>query len=112
MSTLETNPLQAFHWEPQPEAERLVHEIVEDFVSRENGFTPIFRQRLLNEAGVRLVDLIDTITLPDSNAMRGRLSEAGYIAGADPNTFTQPNGIFPPIVLADQDETHLDIKVD
>src|SRR5204863_5441390 len=45
MSLVQENPLQAFHWEPQPEAQRFVRGIADDFLRR-NTFAADLTRRL------------------------------------------------------------------
>lgn len=96
--------LNAFHWAPQPEAERLIHELVDGFLSRSN-FAAVLGQRLHEQAGVRLVDLIDHLRFPSSEELAQRLLAAGFERTTDRslNVFVQRQGIFPRVVLTDDD---------
>src|SRR5689334_8102935 len=117
MSTLEsakTNVLNAFQWEPQPAAERLVRELVDAFVSR-NAFAKAFVDRLHREAGVRFVDMVDDVTAPATEPLRQRLAEAGFVRNPADRTvewFTHPGGMFPAIVLANDSKTRVSMKVE
>src|SRR5579862_5683538 len=72
------NPLEAFQWKPQPQAEALVTGLAERFLAA-NDFARDLQRRLDEQAGVRLVDLIDSVHVPDSRSVRDDLSRAGFI---------------------------------
>lgn len=103
MSTaVSDNPLEQFQWTPQPDAASLVAELVEKFAAG-NSFYAMLRDRLLSEAGVRVIDIVDDITVPASQEMKTKLAEAGFVASEEhtnSDTFQQPDGIFPTITLS------------
>jgi len=98
--------LERFKWEPQPEAERLVLDLVDEAVRRSDFLTNLQR-RLRDEAGVRLADLVHSIGVPERPGLLDRLAAAGYVgrgSGTDHDPgdvphFAQPGGIFPRIEL-------------
>src|SRR4051794_13371628 len=108
--TASDSPLQAFQWRPQPEAERLVRELADEFLSR-SAFGRTLRDRMYAEAGVRMVDLVDHIVLADNPGIRSRLANADFAymshgdSGRPPRDlegcFAHPAGLFPAIVLED-----------
>jgi hypothetical protein len=105
--------LHQFQWKPQPEAGRLVAEIVDQF-AQNNSFFRMFRDRLLKEAGVRAIDLIDYAAVPADDKMRARLEQAGFVRGQSdlPEVYTQPHGIFPAIALQPEKTVRLGIKAE
>ena len=109
-----SNPLEAFQWAPQPQAEAFVTGLVTRFLALD-PFSREFKDRLEREAGVRFADLIDSIHLPDSRALRSELTAAGYvrrpIPGA-PERFVQEKGIFPAIVLRDEQAMSVFVKAE
>lgn len=99
--TNKTSALAAFHWTPQPQSEQLIHELVEPFVDR-SEWTARLRERMLREAAVRLVDLVDHIALLDTPELQQRLRDAGFQGRAgsgDRSLFLQEQGIFPAVLL-------------
>ena len=73
------------------------------------------KDRLQNEAGVRLIDLIDHIQLPPSAANIDHFREAGYeprAAAGAAQCFVQEQGLFPPIVIGADSITRLFLKVE
>ena len=68
------NPLQEFQWAPQPEAERLVRGLVDDFLGR-NAFARDLARRMKDEAGTRFYDWVEAIILPESAELRQRIEE-------------------------------------
>jgi hypothetical protein len=108
------NPLQEFQWAPQPDAEALVIGLVTPFVAA-CGFANQLQQKLEAEAGVRFVDLIDSIHLPDTPSTRDHLRRAGYVQRPVPGAalcFAQEQGIFPVIVLQKRNTPAFHLKVE
>src|SRR5580700_478144 len=95
------NPLTSFQWKPQPQAEKLVRGIVDNFLSR----TPAARElsrRMTDETGTRFFDWIDSITLPADRDMEADLLAAGYQSrpiDGQGKWLAHEGGIFPPIRL-------------
>lgn len=115
MSIAETNPLQAFAWSPQPLAEEFIRGIVRDFLARCPAAAAL-SQRMKDESGTRFYDWIDTIFLPDSDEVRHKLHNVGYVCyrdrvGEHADVFTQPGGMFARIALHDQPRTAIHLKV-
>lgn len=116
MTTSAIESLHAFHWTPQPAAERLVQRLVGEFVRR-CPFAARLRQRLHADAGVRFGDLVDHLVQPDTEAFRNELREAGFQQQAETpsgeRVFAQPSGIFPRVLLHRADRpTRLVMKVE
>lgn len=115
MTALANNPLEAFHWEPQPEAQRFVLELMNDFLSR-NALAAALAKRMTAETGTRFFDWIGHITLPRGDARMKQLTEVGYVQTAtedDVRAYDQPRGIFPTIVQRDRmDVLEIAMKVE
>ena len=108
------NPLESFQWRPQPRAEALITGLAEQFL-KENDFARELKRRLYADAGVRFVDLIDSIHLPRGIRIHDALSQAGFVRqpiGGAENRYVQEYGIFPVVVLDDAQQTHVWIKVE
>ena len=98
------NPLTSFQWSPQPEAERLVRRLVDDFL-HQSEFATQLRDRMYREAGIRFLDLLDHLRLPSSEKLAQELIAAGYCRKAEGSIqgtlYEQPHGIFPRVILED-----------
>jgi hypothetical protein len=104
--------LEQFHWTPQPAAEKLVHDIVDRLIARSPEATKL-RDRMRDETGTRLIDWLDSIHLPLQESWTPRLEKVGFEKDpADDRVFIHGGGVFPRIVLADQPNTTLFIKVE
>jgi hypothetical protein len=115
MSTLApANPLDAFKWEPQPEAQKLVNALVADVLAK-NAFARTLRDRLLTEAGVRFIDLVDDIAVPATADLRKRLLDTGFERDPADTTvewYVNRQGIFPSVVLHGEKAARLSMKVE
>lgn len=116
MSVIAPSPLQAFHWSPQPGAERFVRDLVRSFLSRCPQAVALSR-RMMEETGTRFVDWIEAIFLPDSPGREGQLAAVGYApdrdrAGLRPRVFAHAHGMFPRLVLHDGETTAVHLKVE
>src|SRR5450432_2264422 len=101
MSVIAENPLEQFKWTPQPAAEQLVKEIV-DGVTERGPEAARLRERMRDEAGVRLIDCIDHLAVGGSEISEDRLIEAGFErSDALGGSYVHPGGIFPPVLLSD-----------
>jgi hypothetical protein len=110
--TAAANALTEFTWHRQPEAERLVRELVEDFLRRCPEAAELAR-RMKAETGTRFVDWVDHMTVRRTDEMAARLAAAGYEPVAnEPDVFVQRRGMFPPILMHDYRSTILAIKAE
>ena len=102
--------LTAFQWEVQPEAEKLVHELlsrlVRDFKELEN-----FEKLLKERTGTRLLDWVERITIKGARNLKPRLRKAGFNYDEQVGGWKHPGGMFP-IIEQDQIENTIWIKVD
>lgn len=114
MSTVANNPLQSFQWSPQPKAEKLVRELVSDFLSQ-NSFAQHLAQRMKDDTGTRFYDWVEAIVLPASPATAQRIREVGYEIFHDrqgEQLWINPLGMFPRIgLVANATTTQVHLKV-
>ncbi|MBK7406285.1 MAG: hypothetical protein IPJ41_17180 [Phycisphaerales bacterium] len=115
MTTATTNPAPLeFHWEPQPEAQRLVDELLESFLKACPEGARL-AERMKSETGTRFKDWVDFIEVQGGMALRQRLSSVGFshepMPGA-PEHFTHRGAIFPSILVSADGPIRVGIKVD
>jgi hypothetical protein len=97
------NPLDPFHWSPQPAAFIFVLALASDFL----GMCPeagAFAARMHNETGTRFIDWIDHIRLNRRDPRAAQLKAVGYQAENDDVSCTvllNRSGVFPPVLLWD-----------
>ena len=109
------SPLQEFQWERQPEAERLVRELVDGFLAR-NAFARELARRMKEDTGTRFHDWIDTIVVPSAPAaFADEMKRVGYELfheRAGERLFVNKLGMFPRIGLRPGGVAEVHIKVD
>src|SRR5258706_8738550 len=93
-----TQALTQFTWERQPAAERLVRELVDQFLQKCPKAKSL-AERMRVETGTRFVDWLDHIALRHSEEFTRRLHAAGYVDAGD-GKYVQPLGIFTPPVYS------------
>src|SRR4051812_42997595 len=111
---LDPSVLQQFHWTPQPQAEQLVVDLLQDYLERNPRANQLAR-RMRAETGTRFLDWIDHLSCPASDNLARRLESAGFSsspATGAPSRYVQTGGIFPAIVLTDHKITKAAIKVE
>ena len=109
-----SNPLESFQWTPQPKAEEFVSKLAHRFLSR-SSFARKLSQRLYDQAAVRFIDLIDSIHVTGSAALRDQLTHAGFLRRPLMNIqerYIQEKGIFPVVVLKDRGPMSLYLEVE
>jgi hypothetical protein len=108
-----TEALTQFTWERQPEAERLVRELVEDFLRRSQEAANL-AARMKTETGTRFVDWVDHISPEFDAAFEQRLIAAGYKRHTEEHEYVwrQPQGVFPPILQREGRIFQIAIKVE
>lgn len=115
MQAIATNPLEAYQWERQPQAEALVRELVAEFLGR-NTFAAELARRMKDETGTRFYDWVDYIALPAADARVARLKAAGYeqvASDANRSVYTNSGGMFPAIIVRSAgNEIEVGIKVE
>ncbi len=100
-------------WTPQPDAEALVIEILQACL----GESPRLREweaRLLQATGTRLIDWIDSFTIPETASQANRLATVGYRRSNQSNqeVWRQPEGLFPAVILHASPEWRITIHVE
>jgi hypothetical protein len=107
--------LTAFSWSPQPKAEALVHQLVNDFLAS-CELASTLRDRMYREASVRFVDMVDHICVPANREIEKDLIAAGYerhsATASNDDVYVQDKGIFPRIRLRPSTKKQLTLKVD
>jgi hypothetical protein len=73
MGTGAGKTFESFHWAVQPETARFVRGIVAELLERSGAAAELAR-RMRDATGTRFGDWIETIALPDSEALRRELS--------------------------------------
>src|SRR5437763_588365 len=73
-----TEALKQFSWERQPEAERLIRDVVKAFLDTCPEAAAI-AERMKSETGTRFMDWIDYIQLADRSKFVPRLKSTGFI---------------------------------
>jgi hypothetical protein len=110
MFLVQENPLQAFHWEPQPQAERFVRGIADDFLRR-NSFAADLARRMKEQTGTRFYDWIGYIWLLPQDPRVGQIEAVGYTPSGN-GIYDHPGGMFPKLIVAPTDVTEIGIKVE
>lgn len=109
-----TQALMEFTWERQPEAERLILELVDDLLAK-NSIARLLATRMHEETGTRFRDWIERIDVPDTGEIRQRLLAAGYKRSRGDflsDHYIQPAGVFPGIDVLKNGGFELRLKVD
>ncbi|MCC6679241.1 MAG: hypothetical protein IT436_19105 [Phycisphaerales bacterium] len=105
--------LKQFQWEPQPAAQKLINELMADFLARCPDAQAL-AARMKSDTGTRFADWVDHIETPASDAIRARLKEVGFTAHPQPgrpDTHIHEGAMFPAVVLA-PGPLRITIKVD
>jgi len=93
---------QGFFWQRHAAAERLVLDILDDFVRRCETLGRMQR-RLLSAASCRLFDLVDHFEIPGSPTMRQRLQDAGFVRQPDVprEAYDHPGAMLPAVIFSE-----------
>lgn len=109
------NPVTITDWKPEPQAQALLNDIVQEFLVNCSAAAGL-ALRMLHETGTRFVDWIDHIQAARTDEIEQRLRGAGFVRRAmpgAPHCFAHDGAMFPPIVLsADLPMTRIAIKAD
>ena len=109
---MKQDPLDGFHWEPQPEAEKWVLETLSQFLSR-NPAAAAFAKRLPRETATRFHDWVDTIVSPAGVETVAKLTSVGFVqTGSGESSWRHPGGVFPRVVLSPEERTTVYLKAD
>jgi hypothetical protein len=99
-STPQQHGLDAFQWEVQPLAERVVRDILDEAVAR-SPYLAQLKRRMRDETGTRLFDWLDHLVVPDAGGLRESLRNAGFIgrfATGAGECYVHEEGMFPAIL--------------
>ncbi|MFZ4576222.1 MAG: hypothetical protein ACOYN0_17700, partial [Phycisphaerales bacterium] len=105
--------LTKYNWQPQPATQRLIDHLLTDFLGR-NATAAVLSAKMSRETGTRFKDWVDHISAPAAELSVARLGEVGYtkqVVGGREH-FICELGIFPAIVLNQDEVTRVAIKVD
>lgn len=114
MTTADAAPLDAFFWEPQPEAQKLVDRLVNRFL----GACPLaadLAERMKTETGTRFFDWIDHLVVPEESGLREELLRVGFterVSDTRRPHFRHEGAIFPEILFGEGPGQHCAIKVE
>ena len=111
-STLAT-PGNNLTWSTQPQAARLIHELVAS-VEADCTAAQRLRQRLRDETGTRFDDWIDHLVLPENAPLGERLASAGFTTDDSPDglVWRHPGGMFPAVRFYPREVRRLVLKVE
>ncbi|MBL8758638.1 MAG: hypothetical protein JNK35_09440 [Phycisphaerae bacterium] len=103
-----------FHWEPQPEGQKIVGELVHDFLNA-CPMAAELCEKMKSHTGTRFVDWVDHIQTPKNEAIAGRLKAAGFthepMPGAEGH-WVHRGAMFPAIILVSGSTTRVAVKVE
>lgn len=108
----------SYNWKPQPAAGAIVNELVELFVGK-IGFLKDLSKQLQQVTGTRLIDWIDhfevSAKLAEDFLPIDSLVDAGFAViekDTHRTVYKHGGGLFPVIVIADQAESRMGLKVE
>ncbi len=93
-----------YSWEVQPAAWQAVLAWLDRYVEEIPSLGQL-RARLLSQTGTRLIDWVDHLGLKTSDVAPSSLEALGFRANTDPTRWHHPGGIFPELVLTDEEQT-------
>jgi hypothetical protein len=103
-----------FKWEPQPEGQKLVDELLTAFLDACPTAAHL-AEDMKHKAGTRFKDWVDHIAVDATDDVRARLEATGFtrrpLPGAE-DRYVHDGAIFPAIILRDDPATRVGIKVD
>lgn len=113
MSIQIANTLEQFDWEPQPEAARLIGQLLDAFCGRCSAARQL-GEDLLDQTGTRLTDWIDHLAVPADASIGPRLLAAGFAPeeSSSPMIWHHADGMFPEIKIDDVPVWRAAVKVD
>lgn len=116
MSTSTENDLTRFQWHPQPQAAALVAELTADLCETLPAAAQLSAQ-LRDQTGTRLIDWLDHIAPPVAGDLDERLVAGGFERSETglpgmPFVWRHAAGMFPAILIRDDGNTGLAIKVE
>ncbi len=107
-------PATEYHWEPQPRAQTLINEFIDEYLRRCPHSENLAR-RMLDETSTRFLDWLDYIRVPETEETIERLIDTGFshrpVPGAS-QRYVHLGAILPQVVLGDGPLRRVGIKVD
>lgn len=110
--------LRRYNWQPQPEAQRILDDLLAEFLNR-NAWAKNLARRMKDDSGTRFKDWVDHYSIAASDPLfvdlRDRLLAAGFTHTPQPgaaNSFIHKGGLFPEVLLGAHPSTRVAIKVD
>jgi hypothetical protein len=103
-----------FAWKPQPAAQKLVNELVKEFMKRCPEASKL-AHRMSDQTGTRFMDWIDYIQTPRTSEITARLQEVGFTLRPQPQAelcYVHEGALFPTIVLGEGSTLRVGIKVE
>jgi hypothetical protein len=106
-------PKKLFKWKTYPDAWQWVKACIARFTSKnpEIGQVDLL---LRQEAGVRLIDIVDHLVLPDSNALQYELGRLGYEQQeefSNPEVWSHPGALLPRVVLGELKRARVGVAI-
>lgn len=103
----------SFQWKEWPEAERLVHSFLTEFLLN-NAFAKTFSEHLLNETSTNLIDWVDHVVVSGGTTAIHQLRSMGYayeFVAAEPNSVVlfYPQADFPRIVVDEHEISEIKV---
>jgi hypothetical protein len=99
--------LSKFHWEPCPDGQVLLDELIDGFISKSTDSASL-QKAMLEKTGTRFFDWIDHLQLPIDASLSSRLEQAGFTHNKD--TWEHPGAIFPRIRNGDIERIFLKVE--
>lgn len=109
-----SNLLHEFEWKPRPDAQKLLNELVKDFLKRCPDATTL-STRMLDHTGTRFMDWIDFIGVPRTEALKQRLLDTGFVLRPRAQAelcYVHEGALFPAVVLEESPAIRVGIKVE
>src|SRR5262245_9221332 len=109
--------MQAFVFQPEPRGGELVANALAEFLQRSPA-ARVLERRLRADAGVRLADAVDVLSVQGNDELRSKLGRAGFVAlegerrveGAE--LWEHPGGLFPLFELRAETARRLFVRVE
>lgn len=114
MGTHSADPLQAYHWEVQPQAGEVIATLLAGIVEHSPPAQHLVT-RMLAVTGTRLLDWIDHLRVRESSALAAQLAAAGFVCRPQldaPRCFIHHGGLFPAVLLIDDGRPALAVRVE
>lgn len=114
MQQTTVDALNAYHWEPQPQAEKLVRGMVDEFLAKCPDAARL-ATRMRDQTGTRFIDWVEWIGVRPTRHIEEELLRAGFARHTSEEGreyFSQPRGVFPRVSFKGGAAIEVAIKVD